>query len=147
MSAPTETRSPTMDWVNPLTAIGRGFVILRGIDANDPEILRRMFGILGNHPGTPVMQYARGQIRSEVATASQAHDAAPIHAATKATTNSDFTAKAEIASASAVFAHRRPLERAASRSLAPMLSNLLPWRLRLSTALDFAPASNPMNGE
>jgi hypothetical protein len=47
-------------------AHGRGFVILRGLDANDPEMLRRMFWILGNHFGTPVMQNARGEILSEV---------------------------------------------------------------------------------
>ena len=45
---------------------GRGFVILRGLDASDTEVLRRMFWLIGNHLGKPVMQNARGEILSEV---------------------------------------------------------------------------------
>jgi len=45
---------------------GRGFALIRGLDASDPEALRRMFWVIGNHLGTPVMQNARGEILSEV---------------------------------------------------------------------------------
>ncbi len=47
-------------------AEGRGFILLRGVEPNDPERLRRMFWVLGNHLGEPVMQNARGEILSEV---------------------------------------------------------------------------------
>lgn len=45
---------------------GKGFLVLRGLDARDQEKLRRMFWIVGNHMGTPAMQNARGEILSEV---------------------------------------------------------------------------------
>ena len=45
---------------------GRGFAVIRGLGASDPERFRRMFWILGNHIGTPVMQNGRGEILSEV---------------------------------------------------------------------------------
>jgi len=45
---------------------GRGFALIRGLDENDPELFRRMFWILGNHLGSPVMQNARGEVLSEV---------------------------------------------------------------------------------
>ncbi|MEM7020096.1 MAG: TauD/TfdA family dioxygenase, partial [Pseudomonadota bacterium] len=50
---------------NELTA-GKGFVLLRGLPADDPEMLRRMFWIIANQLGQPVMQNARGEILSEV---------------------------------------------------------------------------------
>jgi len=48
-------------------ANGRGFVLLRGLDANNVERLRRVFWIIGNALGEPVMQNARGEILSIVA--------------------------------------------------------------------------------
>ena len=48
-------------------ANGRGFVLLRGLDANNVERLRRVFWIVGNGLGVPVMQNARGEILSIVA--------------------------------------------------------------------------------
>ncbi len=48
-------------------AVGRGFVLLRGLDANDTERLRRVFWIIGNGLGEPVMQNARGEVLSIIA--------------------------------------------------------------------------------
>lgn len=48
-------------------SFGRGFVLLRGLDAEDAERLRRMFWIIGNGLGEPVMQNAKGEILSIVA--------------------------------------------------------------------------------
>ena len=48
-------------------ADGKGFVLLRGLDANDNERLRRVFWIIGNGLGQPVMQNARGEVLSIVA--------------------------------------------------------------------------------
>jgi len=48
-------------------AQGKGFVLLRGLDANDIERLRRVFWIIGNGLGEPVMQNARGEGLSIVA--------------------------------------------------------------------------------
>ncbi len=48
-------------------ATGRGFVLLRGLDASDLERLRRVFWIIGNGLGEPVMQNARGEILSIIA--------------------------------------------------------------------------------
>ena len=48
-------------------ATGRGFVLLRGLDASDIERLRRVFWIIGNGLGEPVMQNARGEVLSLVA--------------------------------------------------------------------------------
>lgn len=48
-------------------AVGKGFVLLRGLDANDIERLRRVFWIIGNGLGEPVMQNARGEILSIIA--------------------------------------------------------------------------------
>jgi hypothetical protein len=45
---------------------GRGFVWLRGLPGDDPEHLRRLFWVIGNNLGEPVMQNARGQVLSEV---------------------------------------------------------------------------------
>ena len=45
---------------------GRGFVLIRGLEREDPERLRRMFWVLGNHLGEPTMQNARGEVLSEV---------------------------------------------------------------------------------
>lgn len=45
---------------------GRGFALIRGLDASEPETLRGMFWAIGNHLGTPVMQNTRGEILSEV---------------------------------------------------------------------------------
>jgi len=47
-------------------AHGRGFALMRGLDASDAELLRGMFWIVGNHLGTPVMQNTRGEVLSEV---------------------------------------------------------------------------------
>ena len=48
-------------------ASGRGFVLFRGLDADDLERLRRVFWIIGNGLGEPVMQNARGEILSIIA--------------------------------------------------------------------------------
>ena len=48
-------------------AMGKGFVLLRGLDASDAERLRRVFWIIGNGIGEPVMQNARGEVLSIVA--------------------------------------------------------------------------------
>ena len=48
-------------------AAGRGFVLLRGLDASDIERLRKVFWIIGNGLGEPVMQNAKGEILSIVA--------------------------------------------------------------------------------
>lgn len=45
---------------------GRGLLWIRGLETEDPERLRRMFWVLGNHLGEPVMQNARGEVLSEV---------------------------------------------------------------------------------
>ena len=45
---------------------GKGFVLLRGLDASDSERLRRVFWILGNGLGNPVMQNAKGEVLSVV---------------------------------------------------------------------------------
>ncbi len=45
---------------------GPGFFWLRGLPADDADQLRRLFWILGNNLGDPVMQNARGEILSEV---------------------------------------------------------------------------------
>ena len=45
---------------------GKGFFWLRGLPADDPELLRRIFWVIGNNLGEPVMQNARGQVLSEV---------------------------------------------------------------------------------
>ena len=45
---------------------GKGFVLLRSLDADDPERLRRVFWIIGNRLGEPVMQNARGEVLSLV---------------------------------------------------------------------------------
>jgi len=47
-------------------ASGKGFVLLRGLDAYDPERLRRVFWIIGNGLGEPVMQNAKGEVLSVV---------------------------------------------------------------------------------
>ena len=41
---------------------GKGFVLLRGLDAVDVEQLRRIFWIIGTGLGQPVMQNARGEV-------------------------------------------------------------------------------------
>ena len=48
-------------------ATGKGFVLLRGLDASDTERLHRVFWIIGNGLGEPVMQNARGEVLSIVA--------------------------------------------------------------------------------
>ena len=48
-------------------AVGKGFVLLRGLAANDLEQLRRVFWIIGNGLGEPVMQNAKGEVLSIVA--------------------------------------------------------------------------------
>ena len=48
-----------------LTA-GKGFALLRGLPADDEELLRRTFWIVGVLLGQPVMQNARGEVLSEV---------------------------------------------------------------------------------
>lgn len=48
-------------------ATGRGFVLFRGLDATDTERARRVFWIIGNGLGRPVMQNARGEVLSVVA--------------------------------------------------------------------------------
>ena len=45
---------------------GPGFFWLRGLPADDADQLRRLFWVLGNNLGDPVMQNARGEILSEV---------------------------------------------------------------------------------
>ncbi len=45
---------------------GPGFFWLRGLPAGDADQLRRLFWIVGNNLGDPVMQNARGEILSEV---------------------------------------------------------------------------------
>lgn len=45
---------------------GPGFFWLRGLPADDPDQLRRLFWVLGNNLGHPVMQNGRGEILSEV---------------------------------------------------------------------------------
>jgi len=47
-------------------AQGKGFVLLRGLDANDTERLRRAFWIISNGLGDPVMQNAKGEVLSIV---------------------------------------------------------------------------------
>ena len=47
-------------------AMGKGFVLLRGLDADDTERLRRVFWIIGNGLGEPVMQNAKGEVLSIV---------------------------------------------------------------------------------
>ncbi|GIS18982.1 MAG: hypothetical protein CM15mP120_08980 [Pseudomonadota bacterium] len=47
-------------------AAGKGFVLLRGLNAKDTERLRRVFWVIGNGLGAPVMQNARGEILSLV---------------------------------------------------------------------------------
>ena len=47
-------------------ANGKGFVLLRGLDPEDPERARRVFWVIGNLLGAPVMQNARGEVLSEV---------------------------------------------------------------------------------
>ena len=46
--------------------LGKGFVLFRGLDAQDTERLRRVFWILGNGLGEPVMQNAKGEVLSIV---------------------------------------------------------------------------------
>ncbi len=46
---------------------GKGFVLLRGLDAGDVEQLRQVFWIIGTGLGEPVMQNARGEVLSVVA--------------------------------------------------------------------------------
>lgn len=48
-------------------AVGKGFVLLRGFDANDTERLRRVFWTIANGLGKPVMQNARGEVLSIIA--------------------------------------------------------------------------------
>ena len=45
---------------------GSGFFWLRGLPADDADLLRRLFWVIGNNLGEPVMQNARGEILSEV---------------------------------------------------------------------------------
>ena len=45
---------------------GKGFVLFRGLDASNTERLRRVFWILGNGLGVPVMQNAKGELLSIV---------------------------------------------------------------------------------
>lgn len=45
---------------------GPGFFWVRGLPADDADQLRRLFWVLGNNLGDPVMQNARGEILSEV---------------------------------------------------------------------------------
>jgi len=45
---------------------GRGFLWLRGMPGDDPELLRRLFWVIGNNLGVPTMQNKRGQVLSEV---------------------------------------------------------------------------------
>ena len=45
---------------------GSGFFWLRGLPADDADLLRSMFWVIGNNLGEPVMQNARGEILSEV---------------------------------------------------------------------------------
>ena len=45
---------------------GRGFFWLRGLPSDDPELLRRLFWVIGNNLGVPTMQNKRGQVLSEV---------------------------------------------------------------------------------
>lgn len=47
-------------------AHGKGFVLLRGLAADDLELLRRSFWLIGNGVGQPVMQNARGEVLSIV---------------------------------------------------------------------------------
>ena len=45
---------------------GRGFFWLRGLPSDEPELLRRLFWVIGNNLGVPTMQNKRGQVLSEV---------------------------------------------------------------------------------
>ena len=45
---------------------GKGYFWLRGLPADDPELLRRLFWVIGNNLGVPTMQNKRGQVLSEV---------------------------------------------------------------------------------
>jgi hypothetical protein len=45
---------------------GRGFFWLRGLPTDEPELLRRLFWVIGNNLGVPTMQNKRGQVLSEV---------------------------------------------------------------------------------
>ncbi len=45
---------------------GQGFFWLRGLPTDDPELLRRLFWVIGNNLGVPTMQNKRGQVLSEV---------------------------------------------------------------------------------
>lgn len=45
---------------------GPGFFWLRGLPVDDADQLRRMFWVLGNNLGEPVMQNGRGEVLSEV---------------------------------------------------------------------------------
>ena len=45
---------------------GKGFCLLRGMGAEDAALLRRVFWIIGNGLGEPVMQNTRGEVLSEV---------------------------------------------------------------------------------
>jgi len=47
-------------------ASGKGFALLRGLDASDAERLHRVFWLIGNGLGRPVMQNARGEVLSIV---------------------------------------------------------------------------------
>lgn len=48
-------------------ATGKGFVLFRGVDASDTERLRRIFWVVSNGLGEPVMQNARGEVLSIIA--------------------------------------------------------------------------------
>jgi len=45
---------------------GKGYFWLRRLPADDPELLRRLFWVIGNNLGVPTMQNKRGQVLSEV---------------------------------------------------------------------------------
>ncbi len=45
---------------------GKGFFWLRGLPVDNPELLRRLFWVIGNNLGVPTMQNKRGQVLSEV---------------------------------------------------------------------------------
>jgi len=61
------TTASTLDKASNELARGKGFVLFRGLDANDKERLRRVFWIIGIGLGEPVMQNAKGEILSIVA--------------------------------------------------------------------------------
>ena len=49
---------------------GRGFFWLRGLPTDDPELLRRLFWVIGNNLGVPTMQNKRAPMSTSSSTTS-----------------------------------------------------------------------------